>query len=268
MLQALGLPLFAGSILNSTTGCSSSNQSKKTKIIREAHRGFSQLFPENTLLAFQGAIKTGVDRIELDLRVSADEKLVVFHDETLDRTTNGKGKVSDYRLDELKKLDAGSWKGHEFYGEKIPTLEEVFKLAKGNCFINIDLKDSKAVQPMVELAEKTDMIDQIVITGKIPECTRDIRTWNKRVSMFYEFPNEIVINFPLQAVRKIREENLPGSLIHYAAANDAFIRESKLHGLSVSTWGVLSEKDMQSLIDLGVDAIMTDNLDLLNKIIG
>lgn len=237
------------------------------RIIREGHRGFSQLFPENTIPAFKEAVKTGVDRIEMDLRLSADGKMVIMHDETVDRTTNGKGFVNELSFDALRKLDAGSWKSPEFKGLTIPTLEEAFEVARGNCFVNIDLKDDNAVGPMVKLAEKMDMVDQIVITGKIPECTAAIRNINQSITMFHEFPDEIVLNQPKLAVKKIREHQLPGSLIFYKAANEVFIHESKLHGLSVAVWGVLEENDMVNLIKMGVDSIMTDNLNLLNKIL-
>jgi glycerophosphoryl diester phosphodiesterase len=239
----------------------------RNRIMRESHRGFSRLYPENTLPAFEEAINTGVDRIELDLRMSSDGKLVVIHDETVDRTTNGSGKVSDFTLNELQKLDAGSWKSPKFAGLKIPALQEVFDTAKGKCFVNIDLKVAEAAAPMVKLAEKMDVIDQLVITGKIPECTDEIRKANKSVTMFYEFPDEIIIHQPKQAVQKIREKQLPGSLVSFKAANETFIRESKLHGLSVSVWGALEETDIKNLIEMGVDSIMTDNLLLLNSIL-
>ena len=235
--------------------------------MRESHRGFSQLFPENTIPAFEEAIKTGVDRIEMDLRLSSDGKMVIIHDDTVDRTTNKDGLVSDFSLNELRQLDAGSWKSPEFKGLTIPTLEEALKVAKGNCFVNIDLKDAAAVEPMVKLAEKMDMIDQIVITGKIPECVQAIRNVNTRITMFHEFPDEMVLTQPQLAVMKVREHQLPGSLIFHKAANETFIRESKLHGLSVSVWGVQEKTDMLNLIELGVDSIMTDNLALLNEIL-
>ncbi|MGC9353558.1 MAG: glycerophosphodiester phosphodiesterase [Mariniphaga sp.] len=236
-------------------------------IIREAHRGYSLKYPENTIPAFQTAITAGVDRIELDLRISADGKPVVIHDDTLDRTTNASGKVKKHTLNELKKLDAGKWKSPDFKGVQIPTLEEVFDLAKGNCFIDIDLKDADAARPMVNLAEKMNMVDQIVITGKIPECAETIRQINNSVTMFYEFSDEIVKNEPENAVKKIREFQLPGCIINFKAANTKFIRECKLHGLSVLVWGVLKKEDMQKMIKLGVDSIMTDDITLLNNVL-
>lgn len=268
LLHSLGTATFtlAVSHFASANKIKSDNLCSK-KIIREAHRGYSQLYPENTILAFEQAIKTGTDRIELDLWMSSDRQMMVIHDETVERTTNGKGLVSSLSLKQLKQLDAGSWKSSEFKGLEIPTLEEVFKAVRGKCFVNIDLKDATAIEPMVQLSEKMDMIDQIVITGKIPECTAAIRKVSSAVTMFHELPDDLVLNQPKQAVKRIREHQLPGSLIFYKAANELFIRESKLHGLSVGVWGVLEENDMLHLIELGVDSVMTDNLVLLNKIL-
>lgn len=98
-----------------------------------AHRGFCAKFPENTMLAFREAVKLGVDQIETDVRITRDGELVLIHDATLERTTNGSGKVCDYTLAELKLLDAGR-------GEQIPTLRELFELVKDHPAMTLDLE--------------------------------------------------------------------------------------------------------------------------------
>lgn len=105
-----------------------------------AHRGAMTTHPENTVSAFREAIRLGAHMIELDVRLTADEKLVIMHDTTVDRTTDGSGNVSDFTLAELKKLDAGSWKSKEFTGEKIPTLSEALAIMPHNIWLNIHLK--------------------------------------------------------------------------------------------------------------------------------
>src|SRR3972149_9393656 len=104
-----------------------------------AHRGFSGQAPENTLASFKKARELGSDMIELDVRFSKDGHMVVMHDDTLDRTTNGRGKVADYTLKELKQLDAGSWFAPQFSDERIPNLNEVLELAKGKILVNIEI---------------------------------------------------------------------------------------------------------------------------------
>ncbi len=101
----------------------------KNNIYVAAHRGWSERYPENTMLAYRKAAELGVDQIETDVRVTRDGELVVIHDATVDRTTNGHGRVEDLTLAELLALDAGSWKGEEFAGERIPTFAEFLEFA-------------------------------------------------------------------------------------------------------------------------------------------
>ena len=113
-----------------------------------AHRGASKSHPENTLAALREAIRLGTQMIEFDVALTKDGQLVLMHDDTIDRTTNGKGPVSDRTLAELKQLDAGSWKNAEFKGERVPTLDEALAIMPENIWLNVHLKGD------VELAEK------------------------------------------------------------------------------------------------------------------
>ena len=105
-----------------------------------AHRGYRARYPENTLVAFQAALDAGVQMIELDVALSRDRKLVVIHDATLERTTNGEGAVREHTLAQLKQLDAGGWFHPRFAGEHLPELSEVLDLADGQVLINIEIK--------------------------------------------------------------------------------------------------------------------------------
>lgn len=105
-----------------------------------AHRGFCAKYPENTLLAFKAAIELGVDQIELDVRASYDGELVIMHDDTVNRTTNGVGLVREKTLAELKALDVGSYKGEEFKDAKIPTFREFMELVKDHPTLTVDIE--------------------------------------------------------------------------------------------------------------------------------
>lgn len=105
-----------------------------------AHRGYRARYPENTLIAFKAALDAGVPMIELDVTLSKDRKLVVIHDATLERTTNGHGPVNGSNLEQLKQLDAGSWFHPDFAGEQVPELTEVVDLANGKALVNIEIK--------------------------------------------------------------------------------------------------------------------------------
>ncbi|MEK6570557.1 MAG: glycerophosphodiester phosphodiesterase family protein [Bacteroidota bacterium] len=125
------------------------------RLLVVAHRGCSGRAPENTVAAFEMALEFGADMIECDVRLTKDDEVVVFHDRTLNRTTDGGGPVEERTLEDLKKLDAGSWFSRRFSGERIPTLNEVLCLLEGRAFLNIELKaDSRKRRSHVLLEER------------------------------------------------------------------------------------------------------------------
>lgn len=113
---------------------------EKPYIFVQAHRGFSAEYPELTLLAFEKAVEVGADRIEMDLSITEDGHAVLMHDTTVDRTTDGSGRVESFTLNELKELDAGSWMAPEFAGERVPSLSEVIELVQGRATLNLEVK--------------------------------------------------------------------------------------------------------------------------------
>ena len=139
-----------------------------------AHRGYQTKYPENTLSAFKAALDAGASMIELDVTLSRDSKLVVIHDSTLERTTNGHGPVHGLTLAELKRLDAGSWFHPKFAGERLPELIEVLELVDGRALIDIEIKsyDSKPDHPLdaierqvVELVRRKQARDYVLISS-------------------------------------------------------------------------------------------------------
>src|SRR5207302_7832443 len=111
------------------------------RILLGGHRGNADEFPENTLASFGSAVELGVDLIECDVHRSEDGGLPVIHDHLLDRTTDGSGLVRDHTMTELKRFDAGSWKDPRFAGERIPSLDEVLALARGQVGVAIEIKN-------------------------------------------------------------------------------------------------------------------------------
>jgi len=105
-----------------------------------AHRGVSARYPENTLAAFRAAVTAGAHMIELDVNLSRDRQLVVIHDETVDRTTNGSGAVRNLPMEQIRGLDAGNWFDTQFQGERVPTLGQVLDAIKGQLLVNIEIK--------------------------------------------------------------------------------------------------------------------------------
>ena len=135
-----------------------------------AHRGDLTHAPENTIPSFSQAIAKGADGIELDAKLTADGRVIVIHDTTVDRTTNGKGKVVSFTLDEIRKLDAGSWFDSEFANTKIPLLEEVFETVGKDKLINIELtnystRNDGLTQKVCELIKKHNNQKQIIFSS-------------------------------------------------------------------------------------------------------
>ena len=150
------------------------------------HRGLLREAPENTLANFAACMELGLG-FELDVRRTKDGVLVVLHDETVDRTTNGKGKVADLSLAEVQKLDAGKWFDPAFAGQRVPTLEEVFVLIrdrKSKALVAVDLKidDANYESDIVALATKHGIVNQLVFIGRAidqPAVRKKLRTADK-----------------------------------------------------------------------------------------
>jgi glycerophosphoryl diester phosphodiesterase len=150
------------------------NLSRFPRPLLIGHRGYPAKFPENTLASFEGAIQAGCDMIELDVTLTKDRKIVVIHDDTLDRTTNGKGLVGAHTMEEIKRLDAGSWFNSRFSAERVPELPEVMKLISGRCMLNIEIKESafEASYPsdaieyqVVDLVKESGAMDRVIISS-------------------------------------------------------------------------------------------------------
>jgi glycerophosphoryl diester phosphodiesterase len=238
----------------------------KYPIIVTAHRGFSGEYPENTLAAFRAAIAAGADMVELDVHLTSDNELVVIHDDTLERTTDGKGNVAEKTLAELKRLDAGFKFNPRFAGERIPTLTEVLDTARGRIRVNIELKKGKNFPyTMEELAdrtlavvEKAGMTDQVLFSSFDPAAVDRIREKAPRL------PIAVITQKPWATP----EEAGGGKL--YPAINSAFknlseknIRLAHAAGLQVHAWTVNTPGDMEKVISLGVDGIITNHPDRL-----
>ncbi|MES2965889.1 MAG: glycerophosphodiester phosphodiesterase family protein [Bdellovibrionota bacterium] len=128
-----------------------------------AHRGYSKAFPENTLIAIRGALDLGVQGIEIDVRRTKDGELVLMHDSFVNRTTNGSGLIDMMSFAKVRSLDAGSWKGPQYKGERVPTLREALSIIPKDIWINLHIKDSKVVGAVAKLIVELGLQDQALI---------------------------------------------------------------------------------------------------------
>jgi len=215
------------------------------------HRGACGYEPENTLLSFSKAIEMGVHGIELDVHVCKTGELIVIHDTKLDRTTSGKGKLSEKTLEELKTFDAGK-------GEKIPTLAEVLDLVMDKSIIvNIELKGYGTLIPTVNLLkeyfQKGFAPSKIIITSFIHQYVKDMR------SMLPVVSTGLLIRSELLGFAALAEAADADYLVtYYEYANENVIEDAHSRGVKVMTYTVNSKKKIKKLKDMGVDGIITN----------
>lgn len=235
-----------------------------------AHRGFSGKAPENTMAAFRKAIEIHSDAIELDVRLSGDSCLVVFHDDTLKRTTNGKGRVADFILKELKQLDAGSWFDSAFTGERIPTLREVLELTRGQILLNIELKKGdQGKYSMLDLADQTlrevvraGMERQVLFSSFDLDAVQRIHERDPR--MLVGFITGDPWNTPLDAMRA---KSLPVLNSGKSVLNENNLLAARQQGIRVYVWTLNTDEEMAKFISMGVDGIITNHPDRLIELV-
>lgn len=248
-----------------------------------AHRGGGGLFPENTLGAFEYSARMGADVLELDAHSTADGTLVVLHDQTVDRTTDGRGRINDLTLDELKKLDAGfpftpdGGQTFPFRGKGItvPTLEEIFTALPDKTF-NIEPKQSapSIVASLCEMIRRHKMTDKVIVGSFRQAVIDEFRQTCPEVATSAT-PSEVSeflalsktglsesYSPPFQALQ------VPQNLSGLAVVTKAFVENAHRKNLKVHVWTINETADMQRLLGLGVDGIMTDYPDRLLNLLG
>lgn len=236
-----------------------------------AHRGESGIYPENTILAFEEALKSGVNGIELDVHKTKDGKLAVIHDETIDRTFLGTGLVKDYDLRDLKKLENRNEKFRDNIDSIIGTLEEVILLAsfRDDFTLNIELKTDVIhydgiERDVLEMLDSYDMIDTTIISSFNHESLKICKEINKniRTAALYSEPIKDIVNYA---------KNLGVYAIHpsYNLVTEELIRQCHENNILVNTYTVNEASVMKKLIEEKVDGIITDYpklaLEVLNE---
>ena len=249
---------------------------KKPLVI--AHRGASGIAPENTLLAFDKAIQIGVDRIEMDLRQTIDGEVVILHDKTINRTTNGWGSIRKMSLKKAKRYSAGSWFHHEFSAERIPTLRETLEFVNGRTTLLLEIKHGSPYhhgieRNIIKILDEYDAHDWCIVQSfndkvlnnfrKLPELHSDVqklfaafipvapfyggsRFSYKRVGK-YEYAQEVNIN--------------------YKYVNQRVVRKVQAMGKKVNVWTINQSTNMRKYLNMGVDGIITNYPERLKRLI-
>lgn len=229
------------------------------------HRGASGHAPENTLAAYRRAVELGAGFIETDLRLSRDARLVAIHDATLERTTNGRGRVRDYTLAELRELDAGSWFSPEFAGERIPTFEEILAFArKSDVDFYLELKDdhTEGAEPtLVASLRGAQQVAPIVVLSFQTKALAKIRTLNPTLMTGWLLnerwadPADVVVAALGLGARQLAPA--------HELVTPELLETARREGLPVVAWTVNEPARMRELVALGVAGVMTDYPDRL-----
>jgi glycerophosphoryl diester phosphodiesterase len=232
-----------------------------------AHRGFSAAAPENTLAAVRKAVEAGADGCEFDVQLSRDGLPVLMHDATVDRTTNGKGKVGELLAAELQRLDAGSWKDPAFAGEPVPTLLDALRaLAGAGRTAVIEVKDAAATAAVVEAVRQAGMVDASVVVSFHEEALADIRAREPRLRCGLLVGGLRSGSVARRAERLAEQARACGAAIldlRYPVLSAKLVAELHRSGFQVWGWTVNDAAVVAVLARWGVDAITTDHPDVM-----
>ena len=227
-----------------------------------AHRGASGHAPENTLAAFKKAVALGATFIETDLQLSRDAHFVAIHDDTVNRTTNGQGKVHDQTLATLRRLDAGSWFGSEYTGERIPTLEEILEFSKKNDVVfYLELKPSGSwggEHALVGSLRESGEAARVVVISFDPSILAGLRKIEPTLMTGVLYDGQLAD--PLKSALDVgaRQIVVRGDLV-----TPVMLEQARKRDLQVVCWTVNHPAHIRMLLAAGVDGIMSDYPDRL-----
>mgnify|MGYP002641101276 CR=1 FL=1 len=230
------------------------------------HRGASGYAPENTLAAFRKGIEQNCDGFEIDVQLTKDNELVLFHDWSLGRSATGSGLIKDLNLDYILKQDAGSWFAEEFKGEKIPTLKEFFDFVPKGMLINVEAK-AKATDErdlgnrLVEEIIACDRVEDVIVSSfnhktlnQIKDVSKDIKIGALMYSRLIEMEDYFLTKFPVYSAHLSEE-----------LTDREMVTEIKSIGAKVYVWTVNDKGTADQFKDMGVDGIITNYPDLYSK---
>ncbi|HVC43503.1 MAG TPA: glycerophosphodiester phosphodiesterase family protein [Candidatus Binataceae bacterium] len=231
-------------------------------VLNIAHRGASGRFPENTLASFRAAIDAGAQICELDVQATRDGAIVVMHDDTVERTTDGTGAVKSLTLEEIHRLDAGVRFGAKFIGERVPTLDEVFAIAGPRCALNIELKAAGLERRIIDIIEKHRATASALVSSFDWDAIAIVRHLEPRVRiglLASQWPARLV-----GAAFELRAETINPRVD--IVTEDLCIAAHQ-RNLNVYAWVADQPDEMRRLIAIGVDGIMTNYPERLRALV-
>jgi glycerophosphoryl diester phosphodiesterase len=225
-----------------------------------AHRGASSYAPENTVAAFDLALEMGVSHLELDVHLTSDDHIVVIHDDTVDRTTNGRGPVTSYTLAALTALDAGAWFGERFAGARIPTFADVLERYRGRAHLHTEIKGRSAhlAERTVDLVRRHGMADHVTITSFQRASLETTRAYAP------ELPTGWLVGVVTDAiVADARAMGLTQVCPRANTITPDLVDRLHREGFVVRAWGVATEELMRRVVEAGADGMTVNFPDTL-----
>lgn len=232
-----------------------------------AHRGSNKKAPQNTLPAFEQAIREGTNGFETDVHLTKDKKLVICHNYSVNDTSDGRGDITSYTLAELKKLDFGSYFGADFAGTKIPTLEEFLELVvpTDTEIINIELKRPKKdrslmVRKTLETVKRFGALDRIIISSFDAKILKTVKETDPRCKTAFLYPSTNPKTCRFEIIPFLTAKHIGADIIHpmYPLVSKGIVFLAHKFGMKVNSWTVNDETTVRRLLFCGVDGIITD----------
>lgn len=233
-----------------------------------AHRGASRYAPENTLAAFRLALEHGAPAVECDVRRTRDGHLVVIHDPTADRTTDGRGAVGSLTLDALRRLDAGRWFGSEWAGERIPLFDEVLEVVRGRALIKVEIKNDPTPaegieRQVVEAICRLSMEDEAFVMSFDHKVIRAVRSVAPRIPTGILYSARLV-----DPVSVARAAGADGLCVHWGYLDEEVVARARSAGLGIFTWTVDDERVFRRCRELGLDGVTSNDTHLIARMVG
>lgn len=232
-----------------------------------AHRGSSKEAPENTMAAFRLALEQGCDAIELDIHLSADRRVIVCHDATIDRTTDGTGAIVEMTAAQLQQYDAGSWFGATFAGERLPLLEEVLDLVPASIGINIEIKSHQhpeVIGTVLALLESRNRLGSVFFSSFGHDCMVRLKQAapSARVGLLYDSEAAECLSY-------FDRQQVEGYSLHphKAYVDGSYIDAVKQQGLQIYPWTVDDPERMRELLRAGASGIITNRPKLMRELL-
>ena len=231
-------------------------------IVKIAHRGFSAIAPENTMVAFQKALELNVDCVELDVHGTIDKKVVAIHDQTLNRTTNQTGFVNQQTLNRVRQADAGRWFDDKFTGEKIPTLTEALDLICPSAMAVVEVKDAAITDQVVKDIHRTNTSGRVVVIAFDPTVLKQVRQLDSTLSTGFLLGGDKGhvndVELAAQLVQQVLVMGVPLLNLSEKLITSLLAHEIKKRGVTLWTWTIDDLERMKEVVDSGVQGITSN----------